>query len=47
MNDGNAHNIFVGEMGHWFPFNPPIDKIKNQEYMDDELNTLMKSHKDQ
>lgn len=40
-------DIFIGEMGYWLPFNPPTQSIEEQEYSNDELNTLMKSYKEQ
>jgi len=43
---GDPFNIFIGQMGHWMPFNPPTDSIQNQEYAIEELNTLMKHYKD-
>ena len=40
------HNIFVGEVGKWLPWDPEPSKIKEQEYAEDELNTLMKKYKE-
>lgn len=40
------HNIYVGEIGKWLPWDPtPID-VPNQEYAEDQLNTLMKKYKE-
>jgi hypothetical protein len=40
------HNIFVGEVGKWLPWDPSPNDIKEQEYAEDELNTLMKKYKE-
>ena len=40
------HNIYIGEIGKWLPWDPsPID-VPNQEYAEDQLNTLMKKYKE-
>ena len=44
--NGDPMDIFIGEMGYWLPFNPPSQSIEEQEYSNDELNTLMKSYKE-
>lgn len=43
--DPNFH-VFVGQVGYWLPWDPNPDGIKNQEYANDQLNTLMKSYVD-
>ena len=42
------HNVFVGEGGKWLPFdpNPNSDAVKDSEYGNEQLNELMKGHKD-
>lgn len=35
------HNIFVGEVGLWLPWDPEPYKTGNVEYMEEELNQLM------
>jgi hypothetical protein len=40
------HNIFVGEVGKWLPWDPQPSDIKEQEYAEDQLNTLMKKYKE-
>jgi len=40
------HNIFVGEVGKWLPWDPEPSQIKEQEYAEDQLNTLMKKYKE-
>lgn len=39
------HNIFVGEVGKWLPWDPEPAQIKEQEYAEEQLNTLMKEYK--
>ena len=38
------HNIWVGEVGAWLPFADNPDELKDQEYAESALNTLMKSY---
>jgi hypothetical protein len=40
------HNIFMGEVGKWTPWDPSPNEIKDQEYNNDQLNTLMKKYKE-
>lgn len=40
------HNIFVGEIGKWLPWDPEPSQVKDQEYAEDQLNTLMKKYKE-
>ena len=40
------HNIFVGEVGKWLPWDPEPSRVANNEYADDQLNTLMKKYKE-
>jgi molecular chaperone DnaK (HSP70) len=39
-------NVFVGEMGKWLPFdpNPDSEAVKDSQYANAELNTMMKSY---
>ena len=41
-----VHNIFVGEVGKWLPWDPAPNNVQEQEYAEDQLNTLMKAYKD-
>ena len=41
--DPNFH-VFVGQVGYWLPWDPNPDNIKDQEYANDQLNTLMKKY---
>lgn len=39
-------NVFVGEMGKWLPFDPNPDSkaVKDSEYANEQLNSMMKSY---
>lgn len=39
-------NVFVGQVGFWLPWDPAPGEIKEQEYLNDQLNTLMKSYRE-
>jgi hypothetical protein len=40
------HNIFLGEVGKWLPWDPEPAEVAEQEYAEDQLNTLMKKYKE-
>ena len=40
------HNVFVGQVGYWLPWHPDVNKIQDQEYLNEDLNTLMKEYHD-
>lgn len=40
------HNIFVGEVGKWLPWDPEPADVPEQEYAEDQLNNLMKKYKE-
>lgn len=40
------HNIFIGEVGKWLPWDPSPNAIANQEYAEDQLNQMMKKYKE-
>jgi hypothetical protein len=40
------HNIFVGQVGKWLPWDPAPSQIPDQEYAEEQLNTLMKKYKE-
>ena len=42
--DQNFH-VFVGTVGAWLPWDPEADKIQSEEYLNDELNTLVREYK--
>ena len=41
-----VHNIFVGEVGKWLPWDPEPNDVAEQEYAEEQLNTLMKKYKE-
>ena len=43
-NDRSFH-VFLGQVGYWLPWDPQADNVQNEEYLEDELNTLMKEYK--
>jgi seryl-tRNA synthetase len=44
----NAHNVFVGEMGRWLPFDTSSsgNYVEEVEYANDQLNELMKGYRE-
>lgn len=38
-------DVFIGQVGYWLSWHPDVNKIQDQEYMNDELNTLVKEYK--
>ena len=40
----NNHNIYIAEVGKWCPFEDNPEKAKNSEYMNKDLNNLMKGY---
>jgi hypothetical protein len=38
------NNIFMAEVGKWTPWDPNPNEVKDQEYNNDQLNTLMKKY---
>jgi hypothetical protein len=40
-----SFHIFVGQVGYWLPWDPAADRIEDEEYLEDELNTLMKEYR--
>lgn len=40
------HNVYVGQVGYWLPWDPDPSKVSEQEYAEKELNELMKKYKD-
>jgi hypothetical protein len=41
-----SFNVYVGQVGFWLPWDPEPHDINDQEYADDQLNTLMKKYKE-
>lgn len=40
------HNIFIGEVGKWLPWDPSPHQVAEQEYAQDQLNSLMRKYKE-
>ena len=40
------HHIYVGTMGYWLPWNPNTDEIKDQKYMDNQLDEIMRGYRE-
>jgi len=40
------HNIFMADVGKWTPWDPQPHEVQDQEYANDQLNTLMKKYKE-
>jgi hypothetical protein len=43
--DDQNFDIFVGQVGYWLPWDPCCTKIENQEYLDADLNNLVKEYR--
>jgi len=41
-----SFDVFVGQVGFWLPWDPSSLEVKDQEYTNTELNTLMKKYKE-
>ena len=39
-------NVYVGQVGFWLPWDPEPHDVADQEYADEQLNTLMKKYKE-
>jgi hypothetical protein len=46
QNKDKYHNIFIGEVGKWLPWDPSPHQIAEQEYAQDQLNNLMRKYKE-
>ena len=44
--DNEKFSIYIAEVGCWVPWNPNPDSVKDQEFAETELNTLMKNYND-
>jgi len=42
--DGNKFDVYVGDLGKWLPYNPDRNSVKDQVYVESELNDLMHAH---
>ncbi len=46
QNKDRYHNIFIGDVGKWLPWDPSPHQVGEQEYAQDELNSLMRKYKE-
>ena len=46
--EDDRHHVFVGEVGKWLPYDPDPNSqsVADSEYANEQLNTLMKGHKE-
>ena len=40
-----SFHVFVGQVGYWLPWDPQADHVEDEEYLEEELNNLMKEYK--
>lgn len=41
-----SFHVFVGQVGYWLPWDPCADGVGDEEYLEEELNTMMKKYKE-
>jgi hypothetical protein len=41
-----SFHVFVGQVGFWLPWDPCADKIADEEYLESDLNTMMRKYKE-
>ena len=46
QNKDKYHNIFMAEVGKWTPWDPNPNEVHDQDYNNDQLNTLMQKYKE-
>lgn len=46
QNKDRYHNIFIGDVGKWLPWDPSPNQVGEQEYAQDQLNSLMRKYKE-
>jgi hypothetical protein len=46
QNKDKYHNIFIGDLGKWLPWDPSPHQVAEQEYAQDQLNSLMRKYKE-
>jgi hypothetical protein len=40
-----SFHVFVGQVGYWLPWDPNADRVDDEEYLEEDLNNLMKEYK--
>jgi hypothetical protein len=46
QNKDRYHNILIGDVGKWLPWDPNPHQVGEQEYAQDQLNSLMRKYKE-
>lgn len=46
QNKDKYHNIFIGDVGKWLPWDPQPHEVVEQEYGQERLNSLMRKYKE-
>ena len=46
QNTDQSHHVFVGQVGYWLPWDPCADKVKEEHFLNSELNDLMMKYKE-
>lgn len=41
-----SFHVFVGQVGYWLPWDPCADRVQDEEYLEEELNTMMRKYKE-
>lgn len=41
-----SFHVFVGQVGYWLPWDPIADRVQDEEYLEDGLQTIMKGYKE-
>ncbi len=44
--EDGLYSIFVGQMGHWLPWDPDVNDVEDHVYQEKELNELAKGYKE-
>jgi len=46
QNRDRSFHVYIGQVGYWLPWEPNADNIEDQEFMNNELNNMMKKYKE-
>jgi len=42
----SSFNVFIGPVGYWLPWDPCADNVAEEEFMNDQLNEMIKKYKE-
>ena len=42
----SSHNVFIGEVGHWLPWDPCADKVQSEVFQNSQLNDMMEKYQE-